>query len=89
MASLLIIALKSKHSKRPLKTMIGLNLLYTHYSEPRSSAQGASNGNPKRFWKTDRRGFTFFALFSILFPAGCPFALWKRRAPHDNESEDR
>ena len=40
--------------------------------------------------KTDGRGFTFFCLFSILFPADRPFGpFWKRRAPHDNESEDR
>ena len=57
------------------------------YSGLRSGAQGATGGEFfQKDRKTDGRGFTFFCLFSILFPADRPFGpFWKRRAPHDNE----
>ena len=57
------------------------------YSGLRSGAQGATGGEFfQKDRKTDGRGFTFFRLFSILFPADRPFGpIWRKRAPHDNE----
>lgn len=56
-----------------------------------AASETACKGRPagnffRKDRKTDGRGFTFFCLFSILFPADRPFGpFWKRRAPHDNE----